>query len=804
MMNANLMNVNRDMIRGLYWKETRQLLPLVFILVAVGMFLMMVWGTTQDARNPMADYARSLPLVLPALFAAGAGALLVGQEKEQRTLWWLVSMPVVPKQLIGIKFAVGLIGLAVMWVICWILFWIVQSIDGGPSRSLIPYLTFPTVADYVFLHLHSLFLLACGFYTAWRMKSTFASLLAIVPLASIPFVLQSLGYGFRSKWVGQRMIDPQSANAVTIGTTSVAILIITWMAYRAAQRALSPREPILVESFPKTISRATSSPKAKTNAVRTPYRFVFSSLVWQSVYHNRIAPLAIVFLMMAGTVAGVFAIVAWSDISRIQPFLGLVAFAGLVGVSWLGVFAFTGDGSAARMRFLSDRGVSPTVAWLGRHSIGVWIVSLILLFYTVLSYSVINRWHQHVGPLPSTAMITLLTFVIYGVSQWISQLTRLLAVSAVLSPVVSIAAAYWLIYCAILYDAPLWMILLCGSFPYFASWLQMRRFMDEIRGPMMWTTVVLAVVLFVWLPMVPMQIEIARFPKMSAERRANLLAQAKAVGRVYGYSDPIVLHPFPGESFQSDFSQKETDRLRIFEQRSFSPSDVFRIPEVLPGHDGAASIDQHTLYKTLALATYAKLEFDSSEKSPEAIEQIGDWFRVLTTIVERLRNSERLQDQDFADRIEIWLRDAIHSDAIQQIGERDFIETTRSLLSDRKARYESRRRAVLRSWATRESASAFNGLGGYSVSFWAEDMTPVKRAAVYKHFVDAVADATLRMLEAGEAGESTEPMRRELHGLLIGKNVRFEDGPYSDRIRNHPINQQIYPASQWYAAWEVE
>ncbi|WP_372721222.1 hypothetical protein [Novipirellula sp.] len=802
MTNATLMNVNRDMIRGLYWKETRQLLPLVLILVAVGVFLMVIWGISQDGRAPMADYARSLPLVLPALFAAGAGALLVGQEKEQRTLWWLVSMPVVPKQLIGIKFAVGLIGLAVMWGICWILFWIVQYIDGGPSRSLIPYLTFPTVADYVFLHLHSVFLLSCGFYTAWRLKSTFASLLAILPLACIPFVLQSLGYGFRSKWVGQRMIDPQSANAVSIGATSLAILIITWMAYRAAQWALSPREPILVETFPKTSTRVTSSPQAKTNAARTPYRFVFSSLVWQSVYHNRITLLAIVLLMIAGAVSGVFAIVAWSNPSRIQPFLGLVAFAGFVGVSWLGVFSFTGDGSAARMRFLSDRGVSPTVAWLGRHSIGAWIVSLILLFYTALSYSVVNRWQQDVGPLPSTAMITLLTFVIYGVSQWISQLTRLLAVSAVLAPVVSIAAAYWLVYCAILYDAPLWLMLLCGSFPYFASWLQMRRFMDEIRGPLIWTIIVVAFVLFVWLPMVPMQIEIARFPRMSAERRATLLAQANAVGRVYGYSDPIVLHPFPGDSFQSDFSQKETDRLRIFEQRSFLPSDVLMIPEVLPGHDGAASIDQHTLYKMLALATYAKLEFDSSEKSPEAIEQIGDWFRVLTTIVERLRNSERLQDQDFADRVEIWLSDAIKSDAIKSLPERDFVNDAKRLLSDRSGRYEARRRAVLNSWA--KPMSAVDGLGGYSISFWAEDMPPVKRAAVYKHFVDAVADATLRMLEAGEAGVSTEPMRRELHELLIGKNVQFEDGPYSDRIRNHPINQQNYPASQWYAAWEVE
>ena len=802
MMNAPLMNVNRDMIRGLYWKETRQLLPLVFILVAVGVFLMVVWGISQDGRAPMADYARSLPLVLPALFAAGAGALLVGQEKEQRTLWWLISMPVAPKQLIGIKFAVGFIGLAVMWVICWILFWIVQYSNGGPSRSLLPYLTFPGVADYVFLHLHSVFLLACGFYTAWRLKSTFASLLAILPLACIPFVLQTLGDVFRREWAGQRLIDSQGANAVSIGTTSVAILIVTWMAYRAAQRALAPREPILVEAFPKTISRVTSSPKPRTDAPRTPYRFLFSSLVWQSVYHNRITLLAIVLLMIAGTFAGVFSMTRATQSSPDLTFLVLVAAAGFVGVSWLGVFAFTGDGSATRLRFLADRGVSPTVAWLGRHSIGVWIVSVILLLHTALSYSVVIRWKEDVGPLPSTAMVALLVFVIYGVSQWISQLTRLLAVSAVLSPIVSIAAAYWLGYCAVLYNAPLWLILLCGTFPYLASWLQMRRFMDEIRGPFVWTISVLAVVMFVWLPMIPMQIEIARFPRMSQERRASLLAQAKAVGVGYRYSKPIVLHPFPGDRNQSDLTQQDRTPLEYFAQRSFSPSEAILIPEVLPWHDGAASIDQPTLYSILSLATYAKLEFETNKTSPQTIEKIGDWFRVLTTIVERLRMSERVQDQDFADRVEIWLSDAIKSDAIESLHERDFFKDAKRLLADRSDRYEARRRAVLKSWA--KPKTAFDGHGDYSLFFWAEGMSPIKHAAVSKHFVDAVSDATLRMLEAGEAGESTEPMRRELHELLSSKNVRFEDGLYSDRIRNHPIDNQFFPASQWYAAWEEE
>ncbi|MFG0261965.1 MAG: ABC transporter permease [Novipirellula sp. JB048] len=129
------------------WKETRQQLPLALMLVAVGALLMLFWGMLQDAGAPAQAYARSVPLVLPALFAAGAGALSVGQEKEQGTLWWLSAMPVTPRHLIWSKFLVALIGLATIWVYCWILLGIVQSSRGGRTSGLIPYLATPTWGD---------------------------------------------------------------------------------------------------------------------------------------------------------------------------------------------------------------------------------------------------------------------------------------------------------------------------------------------------------------------------------------------------------------------------------------------------------------------------------------------------------------------------------------------------------------------------------------------------------------------------------------------------------------------------------
>ena len=71
-------------LRGLYWKDARQLFPLVLMLVGMSVFLVVIWSTldiTSQFGSIIGDY---IPLTIPALYAAGVGAILVGQEKETR------------------------------------------------------------------------------------------------------------------------------------------------------------------------------------------------------------------------------------------------------------------------------------------------------------------------------------------------------------------------------------------------------------------------------------------------------------------------------------------------------------------------------------------------------------------------------------------------------------------------------------------------------------------------------------------------------------------------------------------------
>ena len=75
-----------------------------------------------------------------------------------------------------------------------------------------------------------------------------------------------------------------------------------------------------------------------------------------------------------------------------------------------------------------------------------------------------------------------------------------------------------------------------------------------------------------------------------------------------------------------------------------------------------------------------------------------------------------------------------------------------------------------------------------------------------------VVEAVIRLIDAGSSGQPTESIRRQLHALIVGSRIQFEDGPYSDRIRTgrksdfvFSLDQTVrYPANQWYADWEQD
>ena len=74
------------------------------------------------------------PLPWVALAAVGAGALLVGQEKELRTLQWLASLPIAASSIVRVKLGAGLAGLLLLWLFSSLLFALMHfSLIGFPT-----------------------------------------------------------------------------------------------------------------------------------------------------------------------------------------------------------------------------------------------------------------------------------------------------------------------------------------------------------------------------------------------------------------------------------------------------------------------------------------------------------------------------------------------------------------------------------------------------------------------------------------------------------------------------------------------
>ena len=172
--------------RRLWWKETRQLFPLVFLLVTMVPIMLLVYfvsdtpwrykSTLEQAINWPAYFI----LGLPGMFAIGVGGLLIGKEKELRTLNWLSSLPIGSKKLVATKLNSGLAALLIVWLVCApIAAWLIGTAPADSTKLQI-------ISYWI---AYSLFLLTWSMAINWRLQSLFASLLTLVGVALVPPIL---------------------------------------------------------------------------------------------------------------------------------------------------------------------------------------------------------------------------------------------------------------------------------------------------------------------------------------------------------------------------------------------------------------------------------------------------------------------------------------------------------------------------------------------------------------------------------------------------------------------------------------
>ncbi|HBJ37090.1 MAG TPA: hypothetical protein DDZ51_20530, partial [Planctomycetaceae bacterium] len=152
---------NRIIIQRLWWKELRQLLPMMILLPTIATLLTTFHLFSSGPNQFSWSAGIAVFLGMPGLFAVGAGALLVGQEKELRTIQWLSSLPIRPQTIVRVKTATAVVGLGILWMISGLYFAWREKYES-PMTDVGPLSAWPV---------NSFFILFAGLALAWRIKS---------------------------------------------------------------------------------------------------------------------------------------------------------------------------------------------------------------------------------------------------------------------------------------------------------------------------------------------------------------------------------------------------------------------------------------------------------------------------------------------------------------------------------------------------------------------------------------------------------------------------------------------------------
>ncbi|HBJ33944.1 MAG TPA: hypothetical protein DDZ51_04095, partial [Planctomycetaceae bacterium] len=215
----------------------------------------------------------------------------------------------------------------------------------------------------------SLYVLFCGFLTAWYFSTAMVSLIAIVPLAILPATVTWLfayarhpGLSFNSS-----MYDASLVSAMI--PIALLTVVAAWLSFRFAHRHLDPAES---KDDPSLFQRWNPYAQVESamcnDSMDTGKRVVspINAMLWQSWLQNRVIYCCLI------TIAAVGAILYYRATFEQFP-LRTGGSSGPIGVvliwlatTWMGVSVFLGDSMRDRIRFFADRGVSPTGIWLTR------------------------------------------------------------------------------------------------------------------------------------------------------------------------------------------------------------------------------------------------------------------------------------------------------------------------------------------------------------------------------------------------------------------------------------------------------
>ncbi|GAB5403536.1 MAG: ABC transporter permease [Aureliella sp.] len=758
--------------RGLRWKETRQLLPLCGMLaaLAIGMHLIVLLPISLLQMNTDTSRAivTSLAIGLPGLFAVGAGAILVGQEKDQRTLMWLNSLPISSSQLVRTKLTLSLVALVAMWIVSFALLFVFGQFpvrEAGAFWEGI--LSWP---------LHTLFLLLAGFALAWKLSTAFGALIALIPVALLPGLVAS---AITVMSDATPRVDYFASSPVLIGCQVVACVLAAIWCLRSAHSALGPAPAPRV----KTV---TSEQRFLTSSLGSPQPRM-SALTWQAAKQNAYWLVGCASMLLVAL--SVLLLDSSQDPSKavLLPLAYLLIFC---SISWLGVSVFQGDQLHNRIRFLADRGVQPWRVWITRQAAPI----AILLAAAVLGAGVLFRSNLG-GSLAGNAIIFAgfcgLGLTTYAVSQWLSQIARSPIVAAVGAPPASAGVLVYLSMATTNLGAPIWLAALCVAAGLLVTCTLCRRWMDSTRDRKFWlTNTALCTAIFA-LPLVPLGYTYATLERADAAAIAEIHALAPIVDtRTYG--KPIS-PDFSAENVNAALQEMRPDKRRL---------ETVKL--LLQDHAGPIAPEGPLLGFLSKEIQLGRMHLDTGNTDRQ------EWYRecvdVTLKIIFGLRQNHRLRIQDYADQLEILLtKQMVFEDAREHLGEQLYAKVARQI-GDRDARSEARLRSIAAALKNLErdikEGDAYY-FGSYRMN------RPSSDVLANMQFLPKAQTMAQQLWQLAKAGDDdTTDVRQSLAEFWhvsesmygLGTNGKYYRADQLDAF--FASNMTYAPGQQWNAKWE--
>jgi len=809
----------------LIWKDVCQVIPLVVaLLLVVGLLIaFQYWNSNLRTTQFYASIELTL-LVLPGIFATGVGAVIVGQERENRTIDWLSSLPIMPRQLFLTKVTVGVVGLAIMWLITIVSVTFLVGSDTNISRWRLTNTTQITQnltpISFPLWIVHSLFVMLAGFYTSWRVKNQFFSLVALLALATVPFLASATVSEFSTL---RGRVYPGTEFFVWLGVSLLLIPVIFLAGYRRAEKVLSPAEATTLSPLKRF--------QANWVAAEPPtFHSGTAAIVWQSMRSSWFL-FPIILALMIGVVFLDYA--TWNRAVWI-------AFGGYVGmplaVCWLAVSVFKFAGTPEQLRFLADRGVSPTKVYMARHAVPIAVVLTGIVIYTLYATYVLSSSNDQPRPYhwPSLLQVTLSCAGIYAVSQWVSQLIRTTTIAFMIAPLVAILVASSHRFHFI--SDVRWQVffeLLIFLIPMLGTWAMMQRYMDRRDSPRKYFLVPLFLLSFGGISIASLFVDqwhlIARGNEDVGAFTISQREAREVEGKSFAASPPtyvlIESELFNDVPLEYTGESKKNKAKQIIQTESVEPKDLLTGLEQLrdaPG--GAAKIDSHAWQGFLIWATLEQVKFENASGA-EAFDEFAPWIDSASLLVESLRKSHRWLDQEAADRIEIWLASVLSSHTMKPYQNEAVIQTAIDRLPTRSDRNRARRTAILASWASWQdgTSDSVNGLNLGGMNLINEKLTEKFVGVTYgeDYRAEQIAVAALAATRQSERGSIPHDANRaltwweeDLHDSTVASIVPAEIGPYSARMRSLPAmmtllviqgypGEKIYPAQYIAMPWEA-